>query len=69
MKRDAYLSYLIHGLARWGKIGSHSIENKQKRTKECVSGIVDQLLICLYYGFPQVYKNLVQFVTKGVGQC
>ena len=55
MKRDAYLSYLVHELNRWGKIGSHSVKSGQKRTQECVSGIVDQLLTLLYNSFPEEY--------------
>lgn len=40
-----------------------------KRTQECISGIVDQLLTLLYNSFPEVYKNLVQLVTKEDAQC
>lgn len=69
MENNTYLSYLIHELNRWGKIGSHSIDNQFKETERCVDGIVDQLLTCLHYGFPEVYKYLVNFVIKEAGQC
>lgn len=69
MGNDTYLSYLVHELERWGKIGAHSIKNRHERTQECVNGVVDRLLACLYYNFPEVYKNLVQLVTKEGVQC